>query len=345
MNNIKLTPSIPDNITVDEVSANRSRISAYPFEAGYGITLAHPLRRLILTSSLGYAPISVKIEGASHEFDSIPGMHEDITIFILNLKKIRFILNKDVDREQIDYSFSGPMNITAKDLVSKNIKIANPKAILATLNEEAKLNFSIIVARGLGYVRSENITTEAQEGAIVLDAFFTPVKKITYDIQSILVNDSLDSEKIIFDIETDGQVSPLNVFINGLEIMYKQLTVFNGIMSVEVNANSIKKHINDSKLDSYLKSIETLELSARSYNSLRKSDILYIGDLILMNKNNIKNIKHLGKKSFDEIIACLDDLGYGKDFKLSDNMVNNLTNRLNKIKNINVDTGAVKYET
>ena len=237
------------------------------------------------------------------------------------------------------------MNITAKDLVSKNIKIANPKAILATLNEEAKLNFSIIVARGLGYVRSENITTEAQEGAIVLDAFFTPVKKITYDIQSILVNDSLDSEKIIFDIETDGQVSPLNVFINGLEIMYKQLTVFNGIMSVEVNANSIKKHINDSKLDSYLKSIETLELSARSYNSLRKSDILYIGDLILMNKNNIKNIKHLGKKSFDEIIACLDDLGYGKDFKLSDNMVNNLTNRLNKIKNINVDTGAVKYET
>lgn len=345
MNNIKLTPLIPNNITVDDVTKNRSIISAYPFEAGYGITLAHPLRRLILSSSLGYAPISIKIEGASHEFDSIPGMHEDVTIFILNLKKIRFVLDKDINKEQIDYSFTGPMNITAKDLVSKNIKIANPKAILATLNEDAKLNFSVVIAKGLGYVKSENITTEAQDGAIVLDAFFTPIKKVTYDIQSVLVDDSLNYEKIIFDIETDGQISPLNVFINGLEIMYKQLTVFNSIMSVEVNANSIKKHINDSKLESYLKSIETLELSARSYNSLRKSDILYIGDLILMNKNNIKNIKHLGKKSFDEIITCLDKLGYGKDFKLSDNMVNNLTNRLNKIKNKKIETGVIKHET
>ena len=276
MNSIKLIPSIPNNITVDDISLNRSKISAYPFEAGYGITLAHPLRRLILSSSLGYAPISVKIEGASHEFDSISGMHEDVTIFILNLKKIRFILNEDINREQVNYSFSGPMNITAKDLILDNIKIANPKAILATLNEDATLNFSIVIAKGLGYVKSENITVEAEKDSIVLDAFFTPVKKITYDIQSVLVNDRLDSEKIIFDIETDGQVSPLNVFINGLEIMYKQLTVFNSIMSVEVNANSIKKHINDSKLETYLQSIETLELSARSYNSLRKSDILYI---------------------------------------------------------------------
>ena len=332
MNSIKLTPSIPNNITVDDIGKNRSKISAYPFEAGYGITLAHPLRRLILSSSLGYAPISIKIEEASHEFDSIPGLHEDVTIFILHLKKIRFILDKDVNLKEISYSFSGPMNITAKDLISEGVKIANPKAILATLNEDAKLNFTIVIAKGLGYVKSENIKENIEDGAIILDAFFTPVRNVIYDIQSVLVDDNLDSEKIIFDIETDGQISPLNVFINGLEIMYKQLTVFNSILSVEVNANSIKKHINDSKLESYLKSIETMELSARSYNSLKKSNILYIGDLILMNKNNIKNIKNLGKKSFDEIISCLDNLGYGKDFRLSANLTNTLISKLDKFK-------------
>jgi len=332
MKKIKVAPSLPENVEVNELGENRSEVIAYPFESGYAITLAHPLRRLVLGSSLGYAPISVKIDGAAHEFDSIRGMHEDVAVFIINLKNIRFKLPEGVERIEVNYSFSGPRNITAVDLITDDIEVVNPESFLATLNEDAELNFTVIIAKGLGYVQSEDIRDEISADSIALDAFFTPVRRCNYEIANVLVEDNPNYEKIIFDIETDGQISPVDAFTNALETMYKQLSVFNGVLDVEINATPVKRTTDDSEIKAYLEQIDSLGLSARSFNSLDRSGINYVGELVLMSANEIKNIKNLGKKSLDEIAECLDNLGYGEGFELPDITRVNLIKKIEQLK-------------
>lgn len=332
MKKIKVAPSLPENVEVNELGENRSEVIAYPFESGYAITLAHPLRRLILGSSVGYAPISIKIDGATHEFDSIRGMHEDVAVFIINLKNIRFKLKEGVERVEVKYSFSGHKEITAADLVNDDIEIVNPEAFLATLNEDAELNFTIVIAKGLGYVQSEDIRDEVDSDSIALDAFFTPVKKANYTINNVLVEDNPNYEKIIFDIQTDGQISPVDAFTNALETMYKQLSVFNGVLDVEINATPVKRSTDDSEIKAYLEPIESLGLSARSFNSLDRAGMKVVGELVLMSTNEIKNIKNLGKKSLDEIAECLENLGYGEDFELPDITRVNLVKKIEQIK-------------
>lgn len=333
MKKIKVAPSLPTNVEVNELGTNRSEVIAYPFESGYAITLAHPLRRLILGSSVGFAPISIKIEGAAHEFDSVRGMHEDVAVFIINLKNIRFKLAEGIDKLEVNYSFVGSREILAKDLVNDDVEIVNPDAFLATLNEDAILNFTVVIAKGLGYVQSEDIRDDVAVDAIALDAFFTPVKKANYDIQNVLVEDNPNYEKIVFDIETDGQVSPVDAFTNALETMYKQLSVFNRVLDVEINAAPIKRSNDDSEIKKYLEPIESLGLSARSFNSLDRAGMKFVGELVIMSTNEIKNIKNLGKKSLDEISECLDNLGYGEDFELTDITRVNLVKKIEQLKN------------
>ena len=332
MKKIKVAPSLPENVEVNEIAENRSEIIAYPFESGYAITLAHPLRRLILGSSVGYAPISVKIEGVAHEFDSVRGMHEDVAVFIINLKNIRFKLPEGIERLEVDYSFSGQRDITAADLITDDVGVVNPEAFLATLNEDAELNFTVVIAKGLGYVQSEDLRDEVDSSSIALDAFFTPVKKANYEISNVLVEDNPSYEKITFDIETDGQISPVDAFTNALETMYKQLSVFNGVLDVEINATPVKRSSDDSELKTYLEQIDSLGLSARSFNSLDRAGIKYVGELVLMSSNEIKNIKNLGKKSLDEIAECLENLGYGEEFELSESVRVNLVKKIEQLK-------------
>jgi len=332
MKKIKVAPSLPEYVEVNELGENRSEVIAYPFESGYAITLAHPMRRLILGSSVGYAPISIKIEGAAHEFDSIRGMHEDVAVFIINLKNIRFKLPVGTERLEVSYKFKGPREISAGDLISDEVEVVNPDSFLATLNEDAELNFSVVIAKGLGYVQSEDLRADVDIDYIALDAFFTPVKKANYEIANVLVEDNPNYEKIIFDIETDGQISPVDAFTNALETMYKQLSVFNGVLDVEINATPVKRTTDDSEIKAYLEQIDSLGLSARSFNSLDRAGINFVGELVLMNSNEIKNIKNLGKKSLDEIAECLESLGYGEDFELPDNTRVNLVKKIEQLK-------------
>jgi DNA-directed RNA polymerase subunit alpha len=333
MKKIKIAPSLPENVEVNEIAKNRSEVIAYPFESGYAITLAHPLRRLILGSSVGYAPISVKIKGAAHEFDSVRGMHEDVAVFIINLKNIRFKLPEGVERAEVNYRFSGSREIKASDLVNDEIEVVNPDSFLATLNEDAELDFTVVIAKGLGYVQSEDLRDEVESDAIALDAFFTPVKKANYEIVNVLVEDNPNYEKIVFDIETDGQISPVDAFTNALETMYKQLSIFNGVLDVEINAAPVKRSNDDSEIKPYLERIDSLGLSARSFNSLDRSGIKYVGELVLMSFSEIKNIKNLGKKSLDEIAECLEKLGYGEEFELPENTRMNLVKKIEQLKN------------
>jgi DNA-directed RNA polymerase subunit alpha len=332
MRKIKVAPFMPTEVEVNEISTNRAEIIAYPFESGYAVTLAHPLRRLILGSSIGYAPISVKIEGAAHEFDNIRGMHEDVAVFIINLKNIRFKIKDESDRVELKYSFSGHKEVTAQDLNNDQIEVVNGDLPLATLNEDAELNFTVVISKGIGYVPSEDLRDDVAADSIALDAFFTPVRKANYKIDPVLVEDNPNFEKITFDIETDGQLGPVEAFTNALEVMNKQLSVFNGVLDVDISATPVKRSSDDSELKPFMQTVDSLGLSARSFNSLDRAGMKFLGELVLMSENEIKNIKNLGKKSLDEINECLVENGFGSDYELADHTRANLVKKIEQLK-------------
>ncbi len=332
MRKIKVAPFMPTEVEVNEISANRAEIVAYPFESGYAVTLAHPLRRLILGSSIGYAPISIKIEGAAHEFDTVRGMHEDVAVFIINLKNIRFKIKDESDRVELSYSFSGHKEVTAQDLNNDQVEVVNGDLPLATLNEDAELNFTVVIARGIGYVPSEELRDDVDPEAIALDAFFTPVRKANYKIEPVLVEDNPNFEKIVFDIETDAQIGPVEAFTNALEVMNKQLSVFNGVLDVDISSPAPRRGGDESEIKPFLQPVDSLGLSARSFNSLDRAGIKYLGELVLMSETEIKNIKNLGKKSLDEINECLVEHGFGPEFELAESTRANLVKKLEQLK-------------
>jgi DNA-directed RNA polymerase subunit alpha len=330
MRKIKTAPFLPQEVEINEISETRAQVIAYPFESGYAVTLAHPLRRLLLGSSIGYAPISLKIEGAAHEFDSIRGMHEDIAVFILNLKNIRFRIKEELDRAVVSYSFKGPMEVKAGDLSNDQVDVVNPEMPLATLNEDGELSFTLEIAKGIGYVPSEDLRDDVENSAIALDAFFTPVRKANYAIENVLVEDNPDYEKIVFEIETDGQISPVEAFANALETMHKQMSVFNKVLDINLEREGTGGTA--SELKAFLVPVDTLGLSARSFNSLDRAGIRYLGELVLMGESELKEIKNLGKKSLDEIQEVLASHGFGADYEMDEETRSNLTKKIAQLK-------------
>jgi DNA-directed RNA polymerase subunit alpha len=327
MKKIKTTPLAPQEFEVEQISENEANIMAYPFETGYAISLAHPLRRFLLSSSVGYAPIAIKIEGAKHEFDSVRGMLEDISDFILNLKEIRFKLKDEASEAKISYSFAGPCTIKGADLNSDEVEVVTPDAPLATLNEDSTLNFVIKIAQGIGYVPSEDTHDELEDGYIALDAYFTPVRSATYKIENVLVEDNPNFERVILNIRTDGQISPLDAFKNSLEVMYAQLAVFNSEISIKA-ATTIERVEENPDLKKLVTHIDSLGLSARSFNCLDRSSIKLVGEIALMSQNDLKNVKNLGKKSYDEIVDKLLEFGFAVGADLADDVVSALKKKI-----------------
>lgn len=327
MKKIKTTPLAPQEFEVEQISENEANIMAYPFETGYAISLAHPLRRFLLSSSVGYAPIAIKIEGAKHEFDSVRGMLEDISDFILNLKEIRFKLLGDATEVEVDYSFAGPCTIKGSDLTNSEVEAVTPEAHLATLNEDSVLNFKIKIAQGIGYVASEDTHEGLEEGYIALDAYFTPVRSATYKIENVLVEDNPNFERVVINIRTDGQISPLDAFRNSLEVMYAQLAVFNSEISIK-SPVAVERTEESPDLKKLTMHIDNLGLSARSFNCLDRSSIKFIGEIAMMSTNDLKNVKNLGKKSYDEIVEKLQEFGYEVGGDLSDEIVSGLKKKI-----------------
>jgi DNA-directed RNA polymerase subunit alpha len=327
MRKIKTTPLAPQEFEVEQISDNEANIMAYPFETGYAISLAHPLRRFLLSSSVGYAPIAIKIEGAKHEFDSVRGMLEDISDFILNLKEIRFKLKDEATEAEISYSFAGPCTIVGSDLNNDEVEVVTPDAPLATLNEDSNLNFVIKIAQGIGYVASEDTHDELEDGYIALDAYFTPVRSATYKIENVLVEDNPNFERVILNIRTDGQITPLDAFKNSLEVMYAQLAVFNSEISIKA-ATTIERVEENPDLKKLVTHIDSLGLSARSFNCLDRSNIKLVGEIALMSNNDLKNVKNLGKKSYDEIVEKLQEFGFAVGADLGDDVVSALKKKI-----------------
>lgn len=325
------TPFLPTEVEIEAISDTQAKVTAYPFESGFAITLAHPLRRLLLSSSVGYAPIAVKIEGASHEFDSLRGMLEDIAIFIINLKNIKFKITSDEEQVVAEYSFDGPKEIKGADLANADIEVVSPDVHLATINSDCNLTFSVIIQKGIGYMPSEDIREIVSNDYIPIDAFFTPVKKVVYNIEKMLVEDNPNYEKAVFDIQTNGQISPIDAFKESVSVMYSQMSVFNKVFDLsEVTVSESGEE--PTELKDLVVKIEDLNLSARSFNSLDRSGLKFLGELVLMSEVEVKNIKNLGKKSFDEIAEKLESLGFPIEETLPENIASALRRKLEQLK-------------
>ncbi len=330
MKTIKSFPFVPTNIDVEAISPNRAKISAYPFETGYGITIAHPIRRLLMSSSVGYAIIGIKIDGVMHEFDSIRGITEDVSLFIINLRKLQFVIkNPDSNQVVVNYSFSGEKVLLGNDLKNDEVDVINSDVYLATINGDAKISFSLIINKGIGYVASEDIRGIILDSFIPVDAYFTPVKNVVYEIENVLVKDDPTFEKVVFDIETDGRITAIEAFKNAMSIMDSQLNIFK--TELKISSNTIKEAEPEASENKILfQKIDSLNFSARCSNCLDKKGLKYIGELVLMKESELKEIKNLGKRSYDEIVEKLKEIGYQVGENLPNSVREMILKKLNK---------------
>ncbi|MDR1450914.1 MAG: DNA-directed RNA polymerase subunit alpha [Helicobacteraceae bacterium] len=333
MKKIKTAPHAPTEFVVTRSADDHAVFEIYPFEPGYAITLAHPIKRLILSSAVGSAPIAVKIEGAAHEFDSIRGVVEDAARLIINLKNIRFKITGNEDRIELVAAFKGPKEVKGADLAAQGVEVVTPEARFASVNEDGELKVSIILEQGMGYVPSEEIRDLIPEGYLPLDGVFGPVRKVNYSIEKMLVEDNPNFEKIVFEIATYGQIDPKEVFRNGVYTLFKQTEVLSSALGVEnAGAFGARGGDRDENFKTLLLRIEDLGLSARSHNCLTRSNIIYLGEVALMDESELSKVKNLGKKSLDEIKEKLTQVGYPINETLPDDLAKKLKARIIELK-------------
>ena len=330
MNKIKTEVLIPSEFSYKK-EGNKASIEVYPFEAGFGVSVAHPIRRTLISSTLGYAPIALKIDGVRHEFDSLKGMLEDVASFIINLKNIRFKI-KDPNKNEIEvnYHFVGPKEIRGEDLITDEVDVVTPDEYIATLNDEGELKLSLIIKKGMGFVPVENYRDTLPEGYIGLDAYFSPIKKAIYNIENMLVEDDPSFEKVIFEVETDGQIDPIDAFKDAINNYLNQFAVFSKEFKLETKQ---KEEVElPEEYNVLFEPIENLNLRSRSFNALDRAGIRYIGELVLMGKEKIANIKNLGTKSLEEIFEKLEEIGFSLNKPLPLNIKKAVEEKLAKLK-------------
>jgi DNA-directed RNA polymerase subunit alpha len=333
MRKIKTAPLIPNKFEVEEISSNEMNLRVSPFEVGFAISVAHPLKRLLMSSSIGYAPIAIKVENASHEFDNISGMLEDVSALIINLKSIRFKLKNGVEKAEVSYSFKGSKEIYGSDLNNDNVEVVTPENFLATLNEDGQLDFTLVISRGIGYVPSEDIRAGAlkeYKDYIPLDAYFTPVRKANYTIENVLVEDNPNFEEIVFNVVTDGQASPREVFGSSLKVLQDQLSIFQHIhddsvdlISTDVNEveeedENIEEEPPLSKedeetVDKLLYELKDCGLKPRVANALIASDYKFVGDVTFLEDRELKDIKNFGAGSIADLKSALEKMKLDRD--------------------------------
>ncbi len=272
-----------------------------PLERGYGITLGNALRRILLSSIPGYAITEVKIEGVAHEFTSLQGVLEDVPEIILNLKGVRFKLNGD-GPFYFRLEKTGEGEVKAGDIqVDKEGEIVNPDHHIATLTKDGKLFMELKVEKGRGYVPAE-YTKNNEIGVILVDAIFSPVTKVNFNVGQARVGKSSDYDSLIMEIYTDGTIDPKEALVHAAKILVEQLMIFfkdeeNPLESRDSETGSINNLLN--------MSIEELELSGRAYNCLKNAGINYVGQLVQKTETELLKLRSFGKKSLDEIVEKL----------------------------------------
>lgn len=291
---------------------NYGKFIVEPLERGYGTTLGNALRRILLSSLPGAAVTSIKIDGILHEFSTIPGVKEDVTEIILNLKKLAVSLNNE-NTKRGTINCIGPMDVTAADIdAGPDVEIFNKDLHIATLEEGAQLSMEINFARGRGYVPADQNKTESTPIAVILtDSIFTPVRKVNFTVENTRVGQVTDYDKLILEIWTDGSIKPDEGVAIGAKIMQEHLNLFIALAD-ETEAMEIMVEKEESQKEKVLEmTIEELELSVRSFNCLKRAAINTVEELTQHSEEDMMKVRNLGKKSLDEVKHKLEELGLG----------------------------------
>ena len=282
-----------------------------PLERGYGTTIGNSLRRILLSSLPGAACTSIKIEGVQHEFSTVPGVLEDVTEIILNLKKMAIKLHSD-EAKTIYIDAKGAQEITAGDLkCDSDIEILNPELHIATLNSDAKLNAEITVSKGRGYVSAERNKAELQPiiGVIPMDSIYTPVSKVNYTVENVRVGQYTDREQLAVEVWTNGTITPDSAVSLAAKIMNDLLSLFIDLSEEAKNTDIIVEKEENKKEKVLEMTIEELDLSVRSYNCLKRAGINNVEDLAAKSEEDMMKVRNLGRKSLEEVINKLNGLG------------------------------------
>ncbi len=292
--------------------ANYGKFIVEPLERGYGTTLGNSLRRILLNSLPGTAVTSVKIDGILHEFSTIPGVKEDVTEIILNLKKLAISLRGE-DTKRVIINAQGPMEVTAADIIADSeLEIFNPDLHIATLENNASLVMEINVATGRGYVTADQNKNENTPIAVIpMDSIYTPVSKVNYTIENTRVGQVTDYDRLILEIWTDGSLSPEEGVSIGAKIMQEHLKLFIDLTESMNSMEIMVEKEEDQKEKALEMSIEELELSVRSFNCLKRAAINTVEELTRKSEDEMMKVRNLGKKSLDEVKHKLEELGLG----------------------------------
>ena len=306
----------PRLIDVDTLSSTRAKVAMEPFERGYGHTLGNALRRILLSSMPGYAPTEVSIDGVLHEYSTIDGVQEDVVDILLNIKGVVFKLHNR-DEVVLQLSKDGEGIVRASDIVlPHDVEIINPDHVLAHLSVGGKLAMEIKVEKGRGYVPG-NVRDVGEGnrniGSLVLDASFSPVRRVSYFVESARVEQRTDLDKLIMEIETNGVIEPEESIRLAARILMEQLSVFADLEGTDLPVEHQKTVQVDPLL---LRPVDDLELTVRSANCLKAESIYYIGDLIQRTENELLKTPNLGRKSLNEIKEVLAARGLTLGMKL-----------------------------
>jgi DNA-directed RNA polymerase subunit alpha len=301
----------PEKIDVDvDEKKTIGSVTVEPLERGFGLTIGNALRRILLSSLQGAAVTSVQIDGVLHEFSSIPGMIEDVTEFILNIKLLALKLNSDQPKK-ISLKVSGPGEVKASQIESgSEVEIINPELILCHLDKSAKINIEFTVENGKGYVSADLQKKEDKQiGLVFIDSIFSPVKKVSYRIENSRVGQVTDYDKLTLNVETNGAMEPDDAVAMAARILQEQLQYFINFEEPEIDEKS-KEAESEIKFNrNLLRKVDELELSVRSANCLRNDNIVYIGDLVQKSENDMLRTPNFGRKSLNEIREVLMQMG------------------------------------
>ncbi|WFE69257.1 DNA-directed RNA polymerase subunit alpha [Thiomicrospira sp. R3] len=307
-----LTPRLVD---IKRISNTHSRVTLEPLERGFGHTLGNALRRILLSSMPGAAITEVQIDGVLHEYSTIEGVREDVLEILLNIKEVAIKLHSKESTELV-LNRKGPAVIRAKDIsVNHDVELCNPDQVIAHISDGAELSMRMRVERGLGYraASQSDVSVDSTIGFLKLDASFSPVHTVSYEVENARVEQRTDLDRLILDVVTDGTLDPEDAIKKAATVLHYQLTAFVDLKHQEV----IAPEEVESEFDPiFLQPVDDLELTVRSANCLKAEQIYYIGDLVQRNESQLLKTPNLGKKSLQEIKDVLAQRGLALGTKL-----------------------------
>ena len=313
----------PDKVIMIDSSEFEGKFEFRPLEPGYGLTVGNALRRVLLSSLEGFAITSVKIDNIEHEFSTIPGIVEDVTEIILNLKQIRFKRQiDDVEEEKVTLIVGGQDQLKAADFQKfiSGFQVLNPDLVICNLEKGVQLNLEVTIEKGRGYVPAEeNKKTNSPFGVIAIDSIFTPVKNVKYSIENYRVEQKTDYEKLIFEISTDGSIHPKNALTEAAKTLIHHFLLFSD-ERITLEADEIAQAETYDEESLHMRQLLKtklidMDLSVRALNCLKAAEVDTLGDLVSYNKNDLMKFRNFGKKSLTELeeLVVLKGLSFGMD--------------------------------